>query len=677
AALTTYLSLAGRYCVLMPNTGKGGGISRKIAVASDRRRLKEVLAEMEIPQGMAVIVRTAGSQRTKAEIRRDYDYLLRLWDEIRTTTLESTAPKLIHEEANLIKRAIRDQYARDMTEVLVEGEEGHKAAKAFMKMLMPSHARHVKLYKDEAIPLMHKYQVESQLEAMYSTQVRLKSGGSIVLNQTEALVAIDVNSGKATKERHIEETALKTNLEAAEEVGRQLRLRDLAGLIVIDFIDMEESRHNRDVERRLKEALKSDRARIQLGRISPFGLLELSRQRLRPSLFETSNEACPTCAGTGFIRSKESTCLQLLRAVTEEAIKGGAESISLRLSTDLALYLLNEHRTRIAEIEGRYGFALLVKIDDELGPSDFVVGRVDAEGRSQESQPQSEARERPSQPVRSEDDGDRKRSRRGGRRRKKDDDSEIEAKEEAAPEEKGESAPQADDDEQDDKKGARRRRRGKRGGRRRSKRREESEENPQTAQEGERQDGAHRHGQPHGDSSQEQPDSAPQQAPQQAEKQSGESAEDRESPAADGQDDSEAKSETKSGRGRRRTPRKKAAAKQDAAEPDSAETAKGETAESETADKPEKPKRSRSRKPKAKQDDAKEAESESKAEDKPEQDTAAAQPTAAANEDRAPAKAGSAEASPAPQPADKADSGKDDEKDGQPKRRGWWNRALG
>ena len=331
AALTTYLSLAGRYCVLMPNTNKGGGISRKISNASDRRRLKTVLADLNIPDGIAVIVRTAGSQRSKAEIRRDYDYLMRLWGEIRDSTLESTAPALIHEEANLIKRAIRDLYHRDMADIQVEGEDGYKAAKAFMKSLMPSHAKKVQLYKEE-VPLFQRYQVERHLDAMHLPTVQLRSGGYIVLNATEALVAIDVNSGKATRERNIEETALKTNLEAAEEVGRQLRLRDLAGLVVIDFIDMEDSRHNRDVERKLKEALRSDRARIQLGRISPFGLLEMSRQRLRPSLFESSTATCAHCQGSGYVRTPGSAALQILRSLEEEGLRQSGGKIVVILA---------------------------------------------------------------------------------------------------------------------------------------------------------------------------------------------------------------------------------------------------------------------------------------------------------------------------------------------------------
>ncbi len=690
AALTTYLSLAGRYCVLMPNTGKGGGISRKIANASDRRRLKEVLAEMEIPQGMAVIVRTAGSQRTKAEIRRDYDYLLRLWDEIRTSTLESTAPKLIHEEANLIKRAIRDQYARDMDEVLVEGEEGHKAAKAFMKMLMPSHARNVKLYKDETIPLMHKYQVETQLEAMYSTQVRLKSGGSIVINQTEALVAIDVNSGKATKERHIEETALKTNLEAAEEVGRQLRLRDLAGLIVIDFIDMEESRHNRDVERRLKEALKSDRARIQLGRISPFGLLELSRQRLRPSLFETSNEGCPICGGTGFIRSKESSCLQLLRTVTEEAIKGGAESLSVRLPTELALYLLNEHRTRIAEIEQRYGISLLVKVDDDLGPSEFVVGRIDPEGRAQEQAPRSEPRERSSQPARSENDNEqRKRGRRGGRRHKRDDeDSVVEAKEEeAVAEETQQTAPRPDEDDSEEKKGSRRRRRGKRGGRRRSKRRDESGDAQQEAQDGQSEESPAKENQAE---DQQAGDNQPedQQAPASAEAAHDDDGQATAESQGESLDGSPEEKPAKSGRSRRRSPRRKTAKQSEAAETtendgqqeaaaqeDSAPAEAADAApEAEAPAKPEKPKRSRSRKPKAKPADSETASAE-EAQAAPVESPKQESPK---QESPQPAEAAPAPVQevPAPAPQDSAEQAPPETEE-QPKRRGWWNRALG
>jgi len=376
AALTTYLSLAGRYCVLMPNTGRGGGISRKISSPADRKRLKSVLEELGIPDGMSVIVRTAGSERTKAEIRRDCDYLLRLWDGIREQTLKSTAPALIHEEANLIKRSIRDLYSRDIEDVIVEGDEGYKAAKSFMRMLMPSHAKRVQQYKDPKIPLFQRFHVESQLYAIHSPVVQLKSGGYVVLNQTEALVAIDVNSGRATRERHIEETALKTNLEAAAEIARQLRLRDLAGLIVIDFIDMEEQRHNNAVERKLKEAMRQDRARIQIGRISPFGLLELSRQRLRPSLVEASTEICRHCRGIGHVRSTESTALHILRSLEDEAIRKPAPGFSVRTPTAVALYILNQKRRALAELEIRHGVRVYVNGDDTLIPPDVELERM-------------------------------------------------------------------------------------------------------------------------------------------------------------------------------------------------------------------------------------------------------------------------------------------------------------
>ena len=378
AALTTYLSLAGRYCVLMPNTARGGGVSRKITSLGDRRRLKEILEDLEIPEGMGVIVRTAGAERSKAEIKRDYEYLMRLWSEIRDHTLKSTAPALIHEEGNLIKRSIRDLYARDIDEVIVEGEEGYRTAKDFMRMLTPSHARRVQPYRDPQIGLFHRFQVESQIDAAHSPVGQLRSGGYIVINQTEALVAIDVNSGRATRERNIEETALKTNLEAADEIARQLRLRDLAGLIVIDFIDMEEHRHNSAVERRLKEALKNDRARIQVGRISPFGLMEMSRQRLRPSLAEASTQPCPHCGGTGFIRSTESTALYVLRSIEEEGARGRSAEICIYVPTTVALYILNQKRESLAQIEARYGLRVAVGQDDTLIPPNFRLERLRA-----------------------------------------------------------------------------------------------------------------------------------------------------------------------------------------------------------------------------------------------------------------------------------------------------------
>nr|WP_225773656.1 ribonuclease E/G [Inquilinus sp. Marseille-Q2685] len=378
AALTTYLSLAGRYCVLMPNTPRGGGISRKIANPKDRKKMKAIMDDLEVPEGMAVILRTAGLERTKLEIRRDLDYLLRLWDSIRQTTLQSTAPCAIHEEADLIKRAIRDLYSKDIEEVLVSGEEGYRTAKDFMRMLMPSHAKKVQPYQDENVPLFHRFNVEGQIDAMHSPVVQLRSGGYIVINPTEALVSIDVNSGRSTRERNIEETAYKTNLEAADEVARQLRLRDLAGLIVIDFIDMEDDRHNKAVEHRLKEAMRQDRARIQIGRISAFGLLELSRQRLRPSLMETHFETCAHCGGLGMTRTTGSAALSVLRAIEEEGIRKRASEITVHVATALALYLFNQKRDALADIERRYGVRVMIEADDSLIPPAHRIERTRA-----------------------------------------------------------------------------------------------------------------------------------------------------------------------------------------------------------------------------------------------------------------------------------------------------------
>ena len=474
AALTTYLSLAGRYCVLMPNTNKGGGISRKIASATDRRRLKGIISDLDIPEGMAVIVRTAGSQRSKAEIRRDYDYLLRLWNEIREGTLRSTAPALIYEEANLIKRAIRDLYSRDMKDILVEGEDGYKAAKDFMKSLMPSHARKVQLFKDDAVPLFQRFQVEKQLDTMHSMVVQLSSGGYVVINPTEALVAIDVNSGRATKERHIEETALRTNLEAASEIARQLRLRDLAGLIVIDFIDMEESRHNRDVERRLKEAMRSDRARIQLGRISPFGLLELSRQRLRPSLIESSTVTCTHCGGSGRIRSTESSALQVLRTLEEEGVRHAGGRLMVTVPTAIAFFVLNQKRQRLLEIEQRYGFQIEIEHSNTLIPPNFEIKRFADETTRETAVPEAAPAEETSAAAREgakEDEPRRKRRRRGRRRDEEVPASAADAEDAAEEEEATEVAAVAEGDDEESQRP--RRRRGKRGGRRRSRRRRE------------------------------------------------------------------------------------------------------------------------------------------------------------------------------------------------------------
>ncbi len=376
AALTTYLSLAGRFGVLMPNSPRGGGISRKITSAADRRRLKEVMAELDIPRGMGLIVRTAGANRPKPEIKRDCEYLLRLWDDIREHTMKSVAPALIYEEASLIKRAIRDVYSRDIDEILVDGEEGWRAAHDFMRMLMPAHAKKVQLWRDGGLPLFARYQVEAQLDGMLQPTVQLRSGGYLVINQAEALVAIDVNSGRSTRERNIEETALRTNLEAADEVARQLRLRDLAGLIVIDFIDMESKRHNAMVERRIKEALKNDRARIQVGHISHFGLLEMSRQRLRPSLAETSFIPCPHCAGMGHVRSTESAAVHVLRGIEEEGGKRRSAEIVVHVTAAIALYLLNHKRERLREIEMRYAMRVIIAADDAQIAPQFRIDRV-------------------------------------------------------------------------------------------------------------------------------------------------------------------------------------------------------------------------------------------------------------------------------------------------------------
>ena len=372
AALTTYLSLAGRYCVLMPNTARGGGISRKITNAVDRKKLKDIAGSLVVPEGAGLIIRTAGAQRTKAEIKRDYEYLMRLWEQIRELTLKSIAPAPIYEEGNLIKRAIRDLYNREIDEVWVEGVEGYRVAKDFMKMIMPSHARHVKHYTDE-MPLFARYQVESYLASMFSPAVQLKSGGYIVIGVTEALVAIDINSGKATKEGSIEETALKTNLEAAEEIARQLRLRDLAGLIVIDFIDMEERKNNAAVEKRLKERLKSDRARIQVGRISGFGLLEMSRQRLRPGMIEATTQPCPHCHGTGILRSDDSLALSIIRQLEEEGTRKRSGEVLLKAPVSVVNFLVNSKREHIAQIEARYGMAVRMEADPSLVSPDFKI----------------------------------------------------------------------------------------------------------------------------------------------------------------------------------------------------------------------------------------------------------------------------------------------------------------
>lgn len=426
AAVTSYLSLPGRYCVLMPNSPRAGGVSRKIANYQDRKRMKEVLDDLNVPEGMSVILRTAGVQRTKAEIKRDLDYLLRLWNNIRELTLQSSAPSVVYEEGNLIKRSIRDLYTKDIDEIHVSGDEGYKAARDFMKMLIPSHVKRVKEYKDDLVPLFHHYKVESQIAEIGEPSVTLKSGGYLVINPTEALVSVDVNSGRATKERHIEETALKTNLEAAEEVARQLRLRDLGGLVVVDFIDMEDRRNNRKVEKRIRDALSSDRARIQIGRISSFGLLELSRQRLNPSLTEAMFKQCSECQGVGYVRTDDAAAIRALRALEEEGIKGKASAISLSIPNAIALYILNNKRTMLADIESRYGFKVHMTINDELKLAGYDIQVLRKKGEDEEAEDNSadDDGDNNNNDAPAKDDkasserGGRRRGRRGGRNRR-------------------------------------------------------------------------------------------------------------------------------------------------------------------------------------------------------------------------------------------------------------------
>jgi ribonuclease E len=375
AALTTYLSLAGRYCVLMPNTPRGGGISRKITNAADRKRLKSAAQGLDLPDGMGLIIRTAGENRTKLEIRRDYDYLLRLWDTIRERTLSSNAPAGVYEEGDLVKRVIRDLYTKDVQDIVVEGDQGYRNAKDFMRMLMPSHAKHVHQYKD-TVPLFQRMHIEAQLDSMFSPTVTLKSGGYIVINQTEALVSIDVNSGRATREHSIEETARKTNLEAASEIARQLRLRDLAGLIVIDFIDMEEGRNDREVEKRLRDAVKNDRARVQIGKISQFGLLEMSRQRLRAGVIAGSTVTCPHCLGTGLVRSTESTALRVLRGLEDEGEKNRAAAVTVKIASEVALYILNQKRHELSRIETEHGMQISFEPKEGLAAGTFELERT-------------------------------------------------------------------------------------------------------------------------------------------------------------------------------------------------------------------------------------------------------------------------------------------------------------
>ncbi len=459
AALTTYLSLAGRYCVLMPNTGRGGGISRKITQATDRKRLKKIAVDLDVPQGQGLIIRTAGAKRTKTEIKRDYEYLSRAWETIRDETLKSIAPALIYEESSLVKRAIRDLYDKDVDEIHVDGEGAYKEAKDFVRMLMPSHAKRVHLWRDTT-PIFAKHGVEKQLESIYSPVVTLKSGGYIVINQAEALVAIDVNSGRATRERNIEQTALKTNLEAADEAARQMRLRDLAGLVVIDFIDMEESKNDRAVEKRMKDNLRFDRARVQMGKISGFGLLEMSRQRRRTGVLEGTSHVCPHCQGAGRVRSVESAALQLLRALDEASVRQKHHMIEARTAADVALYLLNEKREALANIEASHHVRVRVTASEGLTSGDFEIN-VGADAFEDDHEAETETARRPQRQLSPADDEAERADAAIPDEEdvEEDEDAEVETTASALPRE----AAAASDD---DRRGGRRRRRGRRGGRR-------------------------------------------------------------------------------------------------------------------------------------------------------------------------------------------------------------------
>ena len=619
AALTTYLSLAGRYCVLMPNTGHGGGISRKITDATDRRKLKGIVESLEVPDGTAVIMRTAGVKRTKTEIKRDYDFLTRTWEHIREDTLSSTAPALIYEEADLVKRAIRDIYGRDVDEVLVEGDRAYRSAKDFMKALMPSHAKRVQQYKDEAEPLFIAHGIEDQLYDLHTARVELPSGGYLVIDSTEALVAIDVNSGRSTRERNIEETAVKTNLEAADEVGRQLRLRDLAGIIVIDFIDMEERRNNSQVERRLKDALSNDRARVQVGRISALGLLEMSRQRLRPSIHESSTVACPHCNGTGFMRSVESSALQTARAIEQEALSGGHGVLSVYLSTDTALYLLNYKRNLLNRLASDHGVEILLQRDDSQPPGTWRFESLAPKSRNEIA--------------------------------------------DAEPNDAGlaaEEAPQLEDEDEDEEGGAKRRRRSRRGGRRR---RGGASDESETVEAGETSDA----GEPEAAVAQPVAEEAPK--PPRRRRRAAAPAEPdpttqepEAAPAAEGETP-EAVEEAPKPRRRRTRRKKEEAPVEAAAEPAAEQADAGPPAEAVAAEAPEEAPKPRRRRTRRKKEEAPEAAaSEAQPSESSEPETSAMEPPAP----EPPLQ----EATPEPEAAPAAEGAE------APRRRGWWRRQL-
>ncbi|WP_284734802.1 Rne/Rng family ribonuclease [Sphingosinicella terrae] len=667
AALTTYLSLAGRYCVLMPNTSHGGGISRKISNGSDRKRLKQIMADLKLPSTMGLIVRTAGLSRTKPEIKRDFDYLARLWDEIREKTLGSSAPALIYQDSDLIKRAIRDLYNRDIDEVIVEGDEGYRHARSFMKLLMPSHVRRVKQYVDP-VPLFQRYGAEDQLSAMYQPVVQLKSGGYVVINPTEALVSIDINSGRSTREHNIEQTAFQTNLEAAHEIARQLRLRDMAGLVVIDFIDMESSGHIRKVEKAMKEALKNDRARIQVGRISSFGLLEMSRQRLRTGVLEASTRPCVHCEGTGLMRTASSAGLSALRMLEDEAARGRGSRIVLRAGREAAIYLLNRKRDEIIDVEHRYGVAIEVLIEESFEGARMAV-------ESLGPPPAERPRPAPVAALAEEDEEE-----------DLPEEEEIEEEEEA---EEDEAEPRARGPESRESREAReeregrrrRRRRGRRGGRRRE-----------------------REGEPEGEAERESEGEDVQVETAEPEAQPETEAEAE--PPASGEDAEPAR------KGRRRPrARKRGEPAVDAAEavtepaetvaaPAEAEPMPAEAAASEpVADAPAKPKRSRRRKAEPEPEAAEPAPAEPAAPAPAEPEAAADEPARApeaANDAAPPARrtrrprktaaaaAAEPEAPPAapepaaePESADQVPAEGESEGDAGPPRRGWWQRTFG
>ncbi|QNN66245.1 ribonuclease E/G [Sphingomonas rhizophila] len=671
AALTTYLSLAGRYCVLMPNTSHGGGISRKISNGSDRKRLKSIMSDLNLPSTMGLIVRTAGLSRTKVEIKRDFDYLARLWDEVRERTLASSAPALIYRDSDLIKRAIRDLYHREIDEVVVEGEDGYKAARGFMKLLMPSHVRRVSAYSDPT-PIFQRYGVEDQLSAMYQPVVQLKSGGYLVINPTEALVSIDINSGRSTREHNIEQTAYATNLEAAAEIARQLRLRDMAGLVVIDFIDMEQSSHVRKVEKAMKEALKNDRARIQVGRISSFGLMEMSRQRLRTGVLEASTKACPHCEGTGLMRTASSAGLSALRIIEDEAARGRGDRILLRAGREAAIYVLNKKRAELAEIEDRYGVTVEIAIDEA-----FEGARMSVES----SGPRPDPRRRPvPAPIVEEDEDDLPIE------------DEVDEEEEEETEERSERGRGDRDGDGEERGGRRGRRRRRRGGRGRNRRDEET---------GDREDGEAL--------SDEEPvgEEADTDAAEQADSENGERSRSRrgrrggrgrrgrggdrpeteaavaddavdaeeaavaevaapeaESPGEEAPADDKPKA--------RRRPRARKTAEATPAEAVQAPTAEAPAAEAMAEETPAKPKRSRAKKAAVPAETAAEtvAEEPAPAPAKKTRSRKAAAATATAEPAPEPA-------APAAEPAAENVSAENENEDGSPRRGGWWQRTFG